>query len=424
MSVMFSNELINDIKRANPIADVMMEYGKKITPEFKTFCDFHKDSSPSMHIYIFPDAVQDSYHCFVCEAGRKGQELILPDGEKIVDAGSDVIAWIQNRERCNWHEAIRILAGRANITLPEEKKDPVAEQMKQDVTTANRKFYQTLQGDAEALKYLADRGIFAHDIAKWRLGMVPWDWADKRYAGRIVFGIAEVNYQSDKALTIAMAYRSRQLADYEQHGFDMSTKELVDKTMRAKYYNDATSRIYEKKQVIYGLNEAIKAIRKYRHVVIMEGYTDVILAHKNGLETAVAACGTAITEEQVEILSHYTRKAFIWLDGDKAGESAMIRSLPIFLKYGFDVQIVKSPMGMDPAELVQSGETLINYIKNHATPGPQVIIDMVVAKYDILMNKARIEALEDLLPLINAIERPADKANYQAVVENKLNVRL
>jgi DNA primase len=424
MTVMFTNELINDIKRANPIKSVMAEYGKVVTPESKTFCDFHKDNTPSMHLYIFPDPVQDSYHCFVCEAGRKGQELTLPDGEKIIDAGSDVIAWVQNKERCNWHAAIQILAGRAAITLPEEKKDPVAEQMKQDVTTANRKFYQTLQGDPEALKYLAERGIFADDIAKWRLGMVPWDWTDKRYAGRIVFGIAEVNYQPDKAMTIGMAYRARQLADYEQHGFDMSTKESIDKTMRAKYYNDATSRIYEKKHVIYGLNEAIKAIRKYRHVVIMEGYTDVILAHKNGLETAVASCGTAITEEQVKILAGYTRKAFIWLDGDSAGESAMIRSLPIFLKHGFDVHIVKSPRGMDPAELVQSGETLINYIKVHATPGPQVIIDTVVKKYDVIVNKARIEALEDLLPLIEAIERPSHKANYQAVIENKLSVRL
>lgn len=435
MGVMIPPELIKDIKRANPLEDVLKDYGIKIGSDGKAMCQFHKDTSPSMHIYSEKDRADDSYYCFVCEAGTKGVEHHLPDGTQWTDKGSDVIAFIQNKEKLeDWRDAVRYLGARVGITVPEEKPDPEAQRMKTERTNLNREFYHALVADQDAMNYLAERDVDLEDIKRWRLGMVPWNWKNKAYAGRIVFGMTEVSYQPDQAKTIAMGYRVRELNDYAKHGY---SKDDIDQYLHAKYdedgdiksfgpkyYNDPESRIYKKKQFLYGLNQAIPFIKKYGFAVIMEGYMDVIASHKHGLPVSVASCGTAITEDQVKLLARYTKKVFLWLDADNAGKAAMRRALPLLLRHGFDVLIVETPSGLDPADVAKMFGNLQNYIRYHSKPAVQQVIEQVSSRYDAVINKARVDALEELLPLIDEIARPADKVNYKAVLETKFGVRI
>lgn len=425
-------EIIEAVKEAAPLERVLIElYGKDIHDN-KVTCDFHGDTNPSLH--IFPDG---GYKCFVCGAGKKGQELTLPDGTKIVDGGNSVFGYVMNKEVISFPEAVRKLGQFAGIDVPVSKPDPEAEKMKQIVTNKNREFYQTLMNDPDALQYLQERGINQQDIAKWRIGMVPWDWADKRYAGRIVFGLMEESYDPAKAQTIAMAYRVREHEDYIKHGWlkDEIDKHLMAKyhedgrlkNLNPKYYNDAKSKVYNKSHYLYGMTYAQTALRQMpadkRYMVLMEGYTDVILAHKNGVETAVASCGTSVTDEQVEMIARKAKRIYLWLDGDAAGQSAMARALPKFLAAGCEVLIVQSP-GMDPAEVVMSGENLTKFIVQNAKHAVQLVINKELEEYDKMMNQARSRALETLIPLVESISKVSDRVNYKAVVESRLNVRI
>lgn len=426
-------EVIEEIKQTVTLERLLKEmYGKEITPDHKTICDFHDDHSPSLH--IFPDG---GYKCFVCGAGKRGQELVLPDGTTITDGGNDIFGYVMNKERVDFHEAIRMIGEFAGIEVPEEKPDPEALKMKQLVTEKNREFYKALMKDEDALAYLRKRGIDQDDIAKWRIGMVPWDWADKRYVGRIVFGMIEPSYQPDKAYTIAMAYRVREYEDYLKHGWlkDEMDKYLYAryhedgrlKSLNPKYYNDASSKIYNKSQYLYGLTYAQVALREMpeekRYMVVMEGYTDVILAHKHGLETAVACCSSTISDEQADIISKKCKKVYLWLDGDEAGMNGMTRSLPKLLSRGCEVLIVYSP-GMDPAEVVLAGYDLTEYIVKHAKPAVQLIINQHLDQYDRVMTQTRTKVLEALLPLIDSIARPADRIHYRSLLESRLHVRI
>lgn len=432
MSTMIPEEIIEAVKEAAPLERVLTElYGKEIYDN-KVVCDFHSDTSPSLH--IFPDG---GYKCFVCGAGKKGQELTLPDGSKIIDGGNSVFGYIMNKEGVSFPDAVRQLGNFAGIHVPISKPDPEAERMKYLVTGKNREFYQALMKDPDAMEYLRKRGIDEQDIGKWRMGMVPWDWADKRYAGRIVFGLTEDSYQPEKSLTTAMAYRVREYKDYVKHGW---LKDEIDKHLRAKYhedgrlknlnpkyYNDAKSKIYDKSSYLYGMTYAHTALRQMpadkRYMVLMEGYTDVILAHKNGVETAVASCGTSVTDEQVEMISRKCKRVYLWMDGDAAGQSSMARALPKFLAHGCEVLIIQSP-GMDPAEVVLSGENLTKFIVQNAKHAVQLMINKELEDYDKMINQARSRALETLLPLVDSISKKSEQVNYKAVIETRLNIRL
>lgn len=425
-------DIVDAVKEAVTLEQVLVDmYGKDIHDN-KVTCDFHGDTNPSLH--IFPDG---GYKCFVCGAGKKGQELTLQNGTKIIDGGNSIFGYVMNKECVTFPEAVRILGNFAGINVPVAKPDPEADRMKQVAMAKNRDFYQALMKDQVALDYLKERGIGIDEIAKWRLGMVPWDWADKRYAGRIVFGLMEESYQAATALTIAMAYRIRKYEDYVKHGWlkDEIDKSLMSKyhedgrlkSINPKYYNDSKSKIYNKSSYLYGMTYAQEALRAMepskRFVVLMEGYTDVILAHKNGVETAIASCGTSVTDEQVEMISRKCKRVYLWLDGDAAGVNAMTRALPKFLAAGCEVLIVQSP-GMDPADVVMSGENLSRFIVQNAKHAVQLIINKELEEFDKMVNMARTRVLDSLLPLVDSISRPSERINYQSVVETRLNVRL
>lgn len=407
MAIKVTEEIKEQLKDENPLKDVMIDYGFEFNQAHKTCCPFHSEKTPSFHV-----RENGRFRCYGCDAGA--------------DEANDVIAFVMCYEELDFQDACRVLAERAGIELPEYRPNPEMERLKKQRTELNRQLYYVLKQDEDALAYLYERGLDDKDIARWRIGMMPWDGKNKMYAGRIVFGMSAVGFPAEKSPTIAMAYRARELEDYAKHGFDLTTEEARDRLMGAKYINDRTDLIYEKSKFLYGLNEARQSIRKAKHVVLMEGYMDVITAHKHGLTTAVASCGTAITEEQVIALRKAVGKAvrdvYLWLDGDEAGLQGMKRALPHLLKHGFRVHMISSPAGQDPDDIIQNVASPIQYIKDHARPALQVLMDITIQEYDTVMHMARTKALEELLPLLEQIQRPSDKMNYEAAISSRLHL--
>jgi DNA primase len=302
---------------------------------------------------------------------------------------------------------------RAGIEPPKAKVDYKEEKHKKKTHARNIDYCRTLMQTPHILAYLKERGIHKDSIKKWRLGYI--DEADKsnplfgeKVAGRLVFGLAEEAYDSKKAKTVAMAYRT-----------------MHDE--KPKYYNDYTSDLYEKKFYLYGINEARKAIRKRNFAFVMEGYTDVIISHQSGFENAVATCGTAFTHEQMEKLFKLTRNLIFWYDGDSAGYDAMMESIEELLEFGFRVQIIKSS-GYDPAELMnklhQNEEAIEKYIRDHARPALQVIAEEALSDYEAKMNQAKLDVLDELLPILNSIKDESEKIVFKSMINNRLGVNL
>lgn len=426
------DDILEQLRDSVTIRQIMIErYGKEITANGLTHCDFHDDHTPSLSIYN-----DDKYYkCFACGAGKSGQELHLPDGSIIKDGGNDIFGYVMNKERVSFQEAVKIVAEHAGVEIPEYKDSSEAAQLKEEITDRNREFCRILLQDEEAMSYLKERGLDKEDILTWRLGMVPWNWADKRYAGRIVFGLIEHHHSSKKAKTIAMAYRVRNKEDYIKHGYtiDDMKNHLYAKTneegkiisLNPKYYNDANSLIYQKKKYIYGFTQAIEAMHSIpsdkRFFVVTEGYMDVILLHKAGIKTAIATCSNQITDEQAEILASKAKKIYLWLDGDQAGLLGAKRSLTKLLTLGCEVMIVYSP-DEDPADVVLKGKDVKEFIIRHATPAVQFFLDQELKRYEKTIYEARLHTLNEILPIIESIKKPADKIHFQSILQQRLHV--
>lgn len=395
-------ELRDKIVQLNPIVDVLGEYGVEIRYDGKANCPFHEEDTPSFHVF----EETNSYHCYGCHAGTKGKDLKRKDDTVVIDAGSDVIAFIANIEGVSFPEACRILMRRSDIPIPDEAVDKRLEKIKDSVTDRNRKYYGQLKRDPHMMKYVESRGMDMDDVMKWRLGYTLPNDKTTKYKDRLVFAIMEDHYKPEKAKTIAHAYRK-----------------LNDKEKGPKYINDPNNEIYNKSNVLYGMNYASPHIRKKRYAIVMEGYVDVIIAHKSGLENSVAICGTSFTKEQIKNLRAKTDKLFLWLDGDEAGMNGMMRTLPELLEAGFTVMIIDS-QGEDPAEVIErvGKDHIVEYILKNAKPAVQLVIDRATAQYESILNQERIKALNKVLPVLDAIVKPSEKMTFEAVTRQKLGL--
>lgn len=419
-----TEELLNRIIEENNLQEVAEEYGITFGANNKAPCPFHKDKSPNLHYYSH----NNTYHCYcaTCKAGTRWEDkekriphkLTLPDGVVIEDGGPTVIGFVMNMERCSYIEACVKLMERAGIPIPKGKVNMKLEKMKQKVTDDNKLFCQTLLKDEKMLAYLDSRHISRESIKKWRLGMVPKNFHHDSFGslvkGRLVFGITEPSWNPRKAKTIAMAYRD---LEYAKGSDDHNVK----------YINDRESEIYHKSSVLYGLNEARKAIREAGYALVMEGYVDVIISHESEVENAVAICGTAFTDEQMDILEKLTKKLVFWLDGDKAGIDAMRKALPRLLARGFRVMVLVSN-GRDPAEQMiymrKNGKAIKKYIAARAIPARIMLAEEAFKDYEIQVQNLKADVLDELLPIMNVITDDTERILFRNMIEERLGVYL
>ncbi len=422
-----TDELRELIVQENDLEEVAAEYGVVFNGNNKARCPFHNDGkNGNLHLHRKPGE-HPTYYCYQddCRAGtvwenkEKGERhmLTLPDGEEIQDGGPSVIGFVMNIERCSYIEACVKLMERAGIPIPEAKVDPKKERLKSKIHSANVKYCRTLFKTPDVLQYLYKRGIKKESIKKWRLGYIaPDDHSNpmfgKKVAGRLVFGLKENIHNPKTAMTIAMAYRT------------------LDDNVSPKYINDPTDKnteIYVKKNYLYGLVEGRRAIQKQKFAFVFDGYTEVIIAHQSGIENCVGTCGTSFTKEQMEQLYKVTKNLIFWYDGDSSGLKAMLGDITKLSEYGFKVQVVIAD-GKDPAEwmnaLDQDYDTIMEFVREHARPALQLVADMVLRHYESIINEAKMDALDELLPILDKISRPSDKVTFRSMIETRLGVKI
>ena len=333
-------------------------------------CPFHNEKTPSFTVY--PE--NGSFYFFGC------------------GVGGDVITFVRRMENLDYMEAVKQLADRAGMALPEDGYDDTLAKKRTAVLAANRaaaKFFHaqlfTEQG-RQALDYFLDRGLAPETIRHFGLGFAPNDWrALKRHLNEqgfddILLESANLLRRSDKNGKVSYYdnFRNRVMFPIiDPRGNVIAFGGRVLDDSKPKYINTSDTLVYKKSNGVFALNFAKNG--NDGKLIIAEGYMDVIALHQAGFTNAVACLGTALTKEQANLLSRYADTIILSYDADEAGQKATARALGIFGTTGMEIKVLHLEGGKDPDEI----------IKNYGAQRFQAIIDGAANDTEYRLLKAR-----------------------------------
>jgi len=370
------SQITDEIKSRLDIVDVIQEYLqlKQAGSNWQALCPFHNEKTPSFMV----SRDKQIWHCFGC-------------GE-----GGDIFGFIMRIEGVEFPEALRILANKAGVKLV--RQDPALINQKtrlQDICEEAAKFYHRILLESEegkaGLDYLKNRGIKEETMENFLLGYAPsverigWDalnrfLVQRGYSENEIF-LAGLSVKKEKGISpsprqardeLLRAGPSTELRTgfYDRFrgriifpiqdihgaivGFTARVLPQFDDGKMGKYINTPQTMIYNKSQILYGLDKAKLEIKKQDLAVLVEGNMDVITSHQAGVTNVVASSGTALTLEQVKLLKRYSNNLAIAFDADPAGDRASERGIDIALREGMNIKVVLVPYGKDPDECIRN----------------------------------------------------------------------
>lgn len=333
-------------------------------------CPFHNEKTPSFTVY--PE--NGSFYCFGC------------------GVGGDVITFVRRMENLDYMEAVKQLADRAGMALPEDGYDDTLAKKRTAVLAANRAaakfFHSQLFTDRgrHALNYFLDRGLTMETIRHFGLGFAPDDWrALKNHLNEqgfddVLLESANLLRRSDKNGKVSYYdnFRNRVMFPIiDPRGNVIAFGGRVLDDSKPKYINTSDTLVYKKSNGVFALNFAKNG--NDGKLIIAEGYMDVIALHQAGFTNAVACLGTALTKEQANLLSRYADTIILSYDADEAGQKATARALGIFGTTGMEIKVLHLEGGKDPDEI----------IKNYGAQRFQAIIDGAANDTEYRLLKAR-----------------------------------
>ncbi|MCX2739927.1 DNA primase [Pontibacter anaerobius] len=360
-------EIVDQIIAQADITEVVGDFVslKKKGQNMWACCPFHHEKSPSFSV----SPAKGIYKCFGC--GKAGNS----------------VQFIMDVEGTSFPEAIKYLAKKYGIEIPEEQHDPeyAREQSERDSLFivsdfAAKHFQQRLNAHEQGSigqSYLKQRGLSGATIKKFELGYSLDEWTD--LTDTALKAGYQQKYLEATGLTIAKEdgkkydrFRGRVMFPIHNVsgrvvGFGARTLKSNDKKS-PKYLNSPESDIYHKSHVLYGLFQAKQAMRMQEMCYMVEGYLDVLSLHQGGIENVVASSGTSLTEGQIKLISRYTENITVLYDGDAAGIKASLRGIDLILELGLNVNVVTFPEGEDPDSYIHKvGDTAFKtYLKEHS----------------------------------------------------------
>jgi len=426
VSMTLANDAKEQIRQAVDIVDLVGGYINlhQRGHVFKGICPWHEDTDPSLQIR----QDRQTWHCFVC-------------GD-----GGDIFSFVMKKEGVEFREALGILAERAGIELTATRGKPAEPGSPEDKKTlfaaarwAEERFHQhLLHGSqaAEAREYLQDRGFTAETIERYALGYAEnsWSWLlDQAGAARFspqVLTAVGLSVEKESTGRFYDAYRGRvifPIRDTQKRTIAFGGRILPsiakrDKEERgrepAKYINSPETRLFSKSEQLYALELARDAIGKKpqgeRELVIVEGYTDAIMAGQQGVDNVVAVLGTALGERHIKVLQRFADSVVLVLDGDAAGQRRANEVLKFFLAAQMDLRILTLPDGLDPCDFVRDQgpdafRQLLSTSLNALDHKLKVATQGVDLANDIHKSQA---ALEDVLAAMAEAPRPQAHSPY------------
>lgn len=401
---MIPQDYIQEVVRRNDIQDVIQSYvqlrhrGRTCTG----LCPFHSEKTPSFVVY--PDT--QSFYCFGC------------------GAGGDVITFVKKISNLDYVEAVKMLASRAGMPMPNEEDK--AGELRRKVLAINkdaaRYFYEQLNADSEEGRLAREywrkrRGLSDDTIRRFGLGYAPDSFND------LLHHLKRRGYTDEELLESGLVRRSEKGNLYNLFRHRMMTP-IIDlrgnviafggrvlDDSKPKYINSPETIVYKKSRTMFALNVAKKSTN--RRYILCEGYMDVISMHQAGFDTAVCACGTALTAEQVKLISDYADEVVLSYDSDEAGQKAAARSLELFAPSPVKVSVLNIPGAKDPDEFIKKfGRDRFDALLNGTANAMEFKLAKAKAKYDITTDKGRLDYIKDAIGLLTGYITPTEREVY------------
>lgn len=340
----FPDEFLYQLKLANPVDSVISSYVnlKRSGHDAVGLCPFHSEKTPSFHVYNDTQ----SFYCFGC------------------GAGGDVITFIKRIENLEYIEAVKLLAQRGGLDVPEDSRDNKAAMLKKRIyeinrETANFYFRQLVSGaDKRGLQYFAGRKLRPETIKKYGLGYAPSGWHTLSthlhslgFTNREMLAADVVRLGKDEK-SVYDTFRERvifPIIDLRGNVIAFGGRILGDGS--PKYLNTSETPVFQKKRNLFSLNFAKNSPLK--RMILAEGYMDVIAINQAGFENVVATLGTSLTGEQARILKTYADDVIIAYDSDSAGQKATQRAINLLSEAGLNTRIIKMEGAKDPDEFLK-----------------------------------------------------------------------
>ncbi len=389
---MIPQEYVQEVARRNDIEELIGQYvqlrrrGRTLTG----LCPFHNEKTPSFTVY--PDT--QSFYCFGC------------------GAAGDAITFVRKINNLGYVEAVKQLAARAGMPMPEEddKESRRRSRMLEMNRCAARYFYEQLNARTpqaeEARRYWREkRGLSDGAIRRFGLGYAPDEFGGLlHYLRRRGFSESEIEEgglakRSAKGNLYDLFRHRVMVPIIDVRGNIIAFGGRVMDDSKPKYINSPETLVYKKSRTLFALNLAKKSASK--RFILCEGYMDVISMHEAGFDTAVCACGTALTPEQVKLLSEYAEEAVLSYDSDEAGQKATARSLALFANTPVKVSVLSIPGAKDPDEFIRHyGKDRFEMILNGAANPTEFRLAKSKTKYDLRTDDGRLEYIREAIDIL------------------------
>lgn len=416
MFVKYPDELIEEIRINNDILDVVGEYVKleKKGKSYFGLCPFHKEKTPSFSV----DNTKQMYYCFGC--GK----------------GGSVIQFIMEAENLDYIEAIKFLAEKARITLPEggseeeRKRALKIQELIKINTDAARFYYEQLNEskNSDARQYLKDRKVSESVIKKFGLGYSSNEW-------NLLYNFLKSKNYSDEDLVSSGLILARKNGEgyfdrfrgrimfpiFDLRGNVIGFGGRVLDNSLPKYMNSPETIVYNKRRNLYALNFAKNSGEK--RIIVVEGYMDVISLYQFGIINTVASLGTALTESQGRILKKYAEEIIISYDADTAGQAATMRGLDLLDDIGCNVKVLQIPKGKDPDEFVKAnGAMEFKKLLDNALSLVEYKIKVLRSQIDTTEIEGKISFLNKTADILAKIDNSVEQEMYIKKISKEYDI--
>jgi DNA primase len=334
---MKTDRVLEDIKSRIDLVDFISDYVqlKKSGQNWKGLCPFHSEKTSSFMV----SRSKQIFHCFGC------------------GAGGDVISFVTRYENLSFGEALRLLAKKAGVSLPERGRDAGVQQKEEKIRNALSEaslfFMEKLNESAAAKEYVKSRGITGESAALFMLGYAPAGWSNllryMRNAGYSDQTVKDAGLAVQGEKGLYDMFRDRVIFPITSAGGSVVAfggRAFGD--IKPKYINSPETPVFRKSETLFGLSLAKEAVRRDNSIIIVEGYMDVIICHQYGFRNVVAPLGTALTAGHVRKLRTLGSSAVLVFDGDAAGRAAAKRALPLICQNNYAAKVLVLPDEEDP----------------------------------------------------------------------------
>ena len=410
---MIPHEYIEELTRRTDIVELVGSYVqlKRKGRLYGGLCPFHSEKTPSF--YVYPDT--QSFYCFGC------------------GAAGDAISFAQKINSISYPEAVKLLAGRAG--MPEPQEDDKTGRMRSRILSINKEaarfFHACLNSSVEEARqarvYWRRRGLDDKTIVRFGLGYAPnsgfalYDYLrDKGYSQQELDACGLFK-RNDRGNVYCLFWKRVMTPIFDLRGNIIAFGGRVMDDSKPKYVNSPETLVYHKSETVFALQIAKRsASRRY---VLCEGYMDVISMQQAGIDTAVCACGTALTPQQVRLISEYADEVILSYDSDEAGQKATLRSLELFRNSPVKVGVLQIPGAKDPDE----------YIKKYGAERFKALLDGVGNaldfrlkrlrdQYDLSQDAQRLEYVKDAVEMLAERSNPTEQEVYAGRIAEETNI--